>query len=286
MNNVAEGVGQHLHLDMPGPLDRLFKEERAVAERRLGLASATRKSFRHLAGPDDEAHPTAPTPGCGLQHNGITQGCRDACCDLGRLESTLASRNSRYAFRSGEIPRRHLVAKQGQRLRARADEGQSGRLASTGEGSTLGEEPISGVDTVAAAFDSHRHQRPGIQVSRDRIAARNADRAAFGRDACMQAKGIRRCEDADALNPETCRRAGDPYGDLAPVGDQNPFEHPTSPQGLADSLPCGLDGSRVAVIMSSQPPRRQRPMCSEAAPCVSRGLASSAPRSPRHTPAP
>ena len=38
VDDVAVAVGQDLHLDVPRPLDQLLEEQRAVAERRLGLA--------------------------------------------------------------------------------------------------------------------------------------------------------------------------------------------------------------------------------------------------------
>ena len=186
MHHLAACVRQHLHLDMPRPLDRFFKEQRTIAERRLSLAAAPGEGFRHFAIASDQTHPAPAATGRGFQHHGIAQGRSDLHRDLGGPERALTAWNGRHTCRFGQFPRRHLVAKQRQRLRARADESQSGRLASKGKGGTLGEETISGVHTVAAAFDSHCHQRPDIQVSRDRIAAGNADRAGFGRDARMQ----------------------------------------------------------------------------------------------------
>ena len=71
VHDVALAVGQHLHLDVARPRHELLEEQRAVAERGLGLALAAREGLVHLLGPRHGAHAAAAAAGRRLQHHRI-----------------------------------------------------------------------------------------------------------------------------------------------------------------------------------------------------------------------
>ncbi len=65
------GVADHLHLDVPRPLDVPLEEHGAVAERRHRLAPGAVDGGLHLVGPADDAHPRPPPPNAALTSTGI-----------------------------------------------------------------------------------------------------------------------------------------------------------------------------------------------------------------------
>ena len=225
MHDIAGGVGQHLHLDVAGALHGFFEEQCAVAERRLGLAAAAGEGFGHLAGLGDQPHAAPTTAGRGFEHDGIAESLGDLGRRFGRAEGAVAAGDGRHAQLGGQAPRRDLVAEQRESLGARPDEGQTLGRAGPGEGGVLGQEAIAGMHAVAAALERGGDQGRDVEIGRHRITARSADRPAMGGDPGVQTQGVGRREDADALHPQRIGGAGDPDGDLAPVGDQDPFEH-------------------------------------------------------------
>ena len=68
---VAVGIADDLHLDVPGPDDVLFEDYGVVPEGGHGLPSGALHGFRKLAGLRDGAHSPPPTPESGLDEDGI-----------------------------------------------------------------------------------------------------------------------------------------------------------------------------------------------------------------------
>ena len=68
---VAVGIADDLHLDVPRPDDVLFEDNGIVPEGGHGLPSGALHGFRKLAGLRDGAHSPPPTPESGLDEDGI-----------------------------------------------------------------------------------------------------------------------------------------------------------------------------------------------------------------------
>jgi hypothetical protein len=59
--------------------------------------------------------------------------------------------------------------------------------------------------------------------------------------------------DSDGLDAEIGGRAGDPDGDLAPVGDQQTLQARTSLRALANLASRAVDSDGIADIIGSAP---------------------------------
>src|SRR5918994_3272405 len=121
------GVGEHLDLDVAGPLDVPLAEHPLVAEGRGRLASRRFERLVELAGRADDAH-AAPAP-----TRGSLDDEREA--ELGRV----ALLDDRDAGAPRNPLRGELVPARAQRVAGRADPGEPRRLDRVGEAGTLRE---------------------------------------------------------------------------------------------------------------------------------------------------
>ena len=129
MHDIALAVAQHLDLDMPRPRHDLLQEERAIAERGLGLALAAREGLVHFRGLRHGAHAAPAAAGRGFQHHRVADGF---CQRLGRVARRQCRRRAGddgNVLRLGKGARLDLVAEQRQRCRSGADEAQAFGLA-------------------------------------------------------------------------------------------------------------------------------------------------------------
>ena len=90
VDDVAVGIADDLHLDVAGAFDVRLDEDRAVTERRCGLARACRDRVGELVGAAHDAHATAAAAGCRLDE----RRHRDAVGDLHRPSSPAVISNS------------------------------------------------------------------------------------------------------------------------------------------------------------------------------------------------
>ena len=200
----AVPIGEHLYLDMAGPLEVALAEDGGVAEGRLGLASGGRKGVLELVRRTDDAHAATAAAGSRLDQK------RKA--DLLRL----ALQQHRHTGLGCDALRRHLVASQAQRLRRRPDPGESRPLDGFGECSALGKEAVTGVHGVRLGLASGAHDLVGIQVRRHGNRTR--------RGSSVERPLVVGGRDGDRLDPEPVARAEDSGGDLAPVRDEQPCD--------------------------------------------------------------
>jgi hypothetical protein len=121
----------------------------------------------------------------------------------------------------GRGPGARLVAEQLQKLHARPDEGQPGLGAPPRKIAALGEEPVAGMDGIAARRSSRRDHRFGIQVGGRAPTGQGLDVVGHAQ---MQAPRVVLREHGNGRHAHVGRGAGDADGDLAPVGDQQ-FRH-------------------------------------------------------------
>ena len=147
----AVGVGEQLHLDVPGPLEVPLEIDAVVAEGRLRLSLRRLDRGSELAGRAHDAHAASAAAGRRLDDQRRLARLRDrghscARCDLLRGE---------------------LVAARAQRLRRRADPGQAGRGDRLGEAGVLGEEAVARMNCVRAQLLRRAKVLRGVEVGGD-----------------------------------------------------------------------------------------------------------------------
>ena len=125
---------------MPGPLEVALAEDAVVSERGLRLPLRRRESVLQLRGLADKSHAAPAAPCRGLDHDGVA--------DL----LGLPGRNDRNAGLGRDPLRLELVATRAQRLRRRADPGQSGGVHRLGEARVLGEEAVARMNRVRSGL--------------------------------------------------------------------------------------------------------------------------------------
>ena len=111
-----------------------------------------------------------------------------------------------------------------------ADEGDAARLAGLGEVGVFGEQPVAGVDGVAAGRDGGVEH--GVDVD---VGLGDGGRADVGRAvgfADMQGVGVGHGVDGVGLDAESAAGARDARGDFAAVGDQDAGEHDGAPDSV------------------------------------------------------
>ena len=137
----AVGVGDHLHLNVPGGWHVLLQEHRRVAERGRGFRPCLGQ--RGLQGGGLAGHPDAPPASAchRLDHDGVTQPGGVPPGLLDRVHDSATPRHDRHVDLLGQPLGRHLVPERADRRAARADEHDPGVLAALGERRVLGDEP-------------------------------------------------------------------------------------------------------------------------------------------------
>ena len=219
VHHLAVGVGEHLHLDVPGPLDGLLEEDRAVTEGSRRLARCADRRVLELARGAHEPEPPAAAARRRLDKQWETDL-------LGGLGGSLAvgqrpgGAQHRQSGADRRLPRPHLVAGQSQHLRRWADEGDPGVGARLGQRCALGQEAVARVQRVGARALCHLEQRGDVEVAPHRV-PRFAELVGLAGLGPVQAGPVLRRIDADGGQAELVRRADDPHGDLTAVGDQD-----------------------------------------------------------------
>ena len=154
-DDVAVLVGEELDLDVARTLDVALCEDRAVTERRLGLAARRRTRLLELARAPDDAHPAAASARGGLEDQ------REA--ELGRI----ARLDDGDPGLLRDLLRAELVARRLERLRRRPDPDEPGRLDRACELRVLGEKAVAGMDRVGARQPSRADVLLRVEVRGD-----------------------------------------------------------------------------------------------------------------------
>ena len=155
-------VAKDLDLDVPGAGDQALGIERTVAKGALRLRLATGEGFGDLGLAAHRAHAASAAARDRFQHDrradrGEERPRRLDVADDGALDH-------RRARAFGGLACAQLVAEEVERLRRRADEGQSGFSDGAGEGGVLGEEAVAGMDRVAAGRLGERDDPGPVEI--------------------------------------------------------------------------------------------------------------------------
>ena len=161
MDDVAEVVGEHLHLDMARVLDVLLHEHRAVAKVFLRFARGPFQFvFQVLFLPYD-VHAFAATACRRLDQDGIRQSV-GLCHDV--VVAAHGAEGDRDAVFYGHLSRFNLVTHQAHRLGVGADEDEVVGLACLHQLGALGEEAIARMDGVGTSIQSRIDDLTDVEV--------------------------------------------------------------------------------------------------------------------------
>ena len=221
VHDLPVGVGEDLHLDVPGALDQPFEEDRAVAERADRLPPRGGDRLGQLAGRGNDPHATtAPAEGGLDQHREPDLGL-GAIGQSGRQLLPVTDRDAgqhRHPGPGHQLLGRGLGAHGPDRRRRRADEGQSCGGAGFGEVRVLRQEPVAGVHRVGAGTRGRVDDQLRAQIGFRGRAARQRDRlVGLGHE---RRPGIGVREHRDGRDVQGPCGADYPGGDLAAVGDE------------------------------------------------------------------
>ncbi len=223
INHIAVLVAEHLNFDVAGIDDEFFDEDPVIAERRFRFGLGEAKAFGDLGSRMRDPHSLAAATGGGLDHDGIA----DLVGDLDRMffvldDAEVARHRRDFCFRGGFF-RFDLVAHGGDGAGIGSDEDDSRLGERARKGFALGQEAIAGMHGLraglAAGLDDLVHHE--IAVRSRRRPDQNRVIGHLDVERVPVSLGINR----DRLDPHTAGSLDDPAGDLAPIGDQNSFEH-------------------------------------------------------------
>ena len=222
MDGIAMRIGQHLDLDMAWLLDIFLDENAAVAESAYGLVHGGAEDLPELAVGAGDAHALATAAGRGLDHDRVADPARAGDSPLGVRDFAGVARHDGNARPLRKPLALDLVAHGGDGGRAGPDEHQPRRLDGLDEARILGEEAEARMDRLRAGVERRADDALTVQIAFRRRGPADGDRLVG--HAHMQGIGVGLGIDGHRADPEAPRGPGDPAGDLAPVGDQDPAE--------------------------------------------------------------
>ena len=214
----APAVGHDLHLDMPRVGHQPFGVDRAVAERRQGLAGTGGEGEFDLRLGLHHPHAAPAAASHGLEHHRAV--LLEEGLGAGQVDGAGAGQYGDLGL-GRQRPGLGLIAEQFEGLGGRADEGDLGCGAGPGEGGVLRQEAVAGVDGVAFGRLGRGDDPVDVEIG---FHAGALQRHGFVSGAHVQGGGVVLGEDGHAGHAQFRRRPGDADGDLAPVGDQHALE--------------------------------------------------------------
>ena len=139
------------------------------------------------------------------------------------LDQPFAPRHRGDLGQPGHLAGRVLVAQHGHGLRGRADEGDVAIAANLGEMGVLGQKPVARMDGLHVAHLGRADDAIDFQVAVAGLGRTDA----IGLVGHLQVGGaaVGLAEDGHGLHAQLAAGAEDPQGDLAPIGNENAFEH-------------------------------------------------------------
>jgi hypothetical protein len=187
-----------------------------------GLGSAAFVGTGQFLDGRDRPHAAAAAAAQRLDHHAGAGVSGEELARLRQGDRARAAGQQRDAAFGRQVPGPRLVAEQGQLLHRGADEGDSRLSAGLREIGALAQEPVAGMDRVAAALARDRQQRRNIEIGGRPL---GAQRHGFvGKPGVRQLRVVGRI-DRDAGRAEVADGAHQPQGDLTAIRDQYLVEH-------------------------------------------------------------
>ncbi len=219
MEDGPVGVGEHLHLDVPGPRDEPFEEQRRVAEGRLCDPVGRGDRGGQLLGALHHLHALA-TAAARRFHDE-----REPDLDAGRGERVVIERgigdalDDRHPSGGDVVLGPDLVPHELERSLVRADEDDPGCGERPREGRLLGQEAVAGVHRLRPGRQGGGDDGRDVEVALGGDRRSDPDRTVGEADV----RGVAVCVavDGDTLDAHGSETADDAAGDLAAVRDED-----------------------------------------------------------------
>ena len=247
MHDLAALIAENLHLDMARSRHVFFDQHARVAKGALRLARGALQGGFEFARRIDAAHALAAAAGDRLDEHGIADPPGLLLEKRRRLLVAVIARHDGDAGFLHQRLGRVLQAHRADRGGWRPDEDDACPRATFGEFGVFGKEAIAGMDATRAGLLGQSYDPAARQVAFARRG--RPDLMRLVGEPRVQRAAIRLRIDRDRAHAEPPRRANDPAGDLAAVGDQNGFEHARSPERPC-VLKAGTDGASGSRLYS------------------------------------
>ena len=165
MHDVAVGVAEHLHLDVPGPGDDLLEQDAGISERRLRLALRALERGRKIRVALDQAHAASAAAGHGLDHHRVADALGLAGERFRFLAVAAVARHNRHAGMRGDRLGLGLAAHAAHGVGRGANELDAGPPDGFREVGILGEEPVARMDTLGLRLQGNGDDLVAAQVA-------------------------------------------------------------------------------------------------------------------------
>ena len=214
-------VAEHLHFDMPGPVDKAFHIDGVVTEGGAGFRLAALERLGQIVAGAHDAHAAAAAAGDRLDdHGGAVTEAVAECLGLFQGGVGAGAGDHRHLALLRQHPGAGLVAEQGQGVRVRADEDQAGVHAGGGEIAALAEKAVTRMHRVAALLQRDLYQLLAVQIGGHALPGQ---RHRPVRHPGVQGPFVIGGVDRHGGDVQVRGGAGDAYGDFAAVGNQQLF---------------------------------------------------------------
>ena len=223
VDDVAVAVGEDLDLDVARAGDVGFEEDAGVAEAGGALALGAGEALGEVLRAVDAAHALAAAAGHGLDQHRIADAVGLGAQAVRGLVVAEVARRDRNAGLGHQALGGVLEAHGADGAGRRADPDQPGGNHGLGEGGVFRQKAVARMDRRSAALARGVEDPGGNEV-----AFRGGGGADGDRDvglAHVRRAGVGFGIDRDGAHAHAAGGADDAAGDLAPVGDEDTFDH-------------------------------------------------------------
>ncbi len=274
-DDLARGVAQQLHFDVPSRSDLALEIDGAIAECRARLARCGDQGRRKVAKRSSTRRmPRPPPPAAALTRSGkptASAAADDPVEGVGTVDGRgiERTRDDRHLGRNRSASCRQLVAECLDRVGARSDEHESRLDHGASERRALRQESVSRMDRFGAGRERRLDDQVGAEVTLPCRRRAQTHRLVGGYDVRGIDVGVG--VHGDRLDAKVATGADDAQGDLTAVGDEDARERCATVfvhrhGGCRDAarhrgmLPCFFGGlvSRLSASISSAAIRRGR----------------------------
>ena len=216
-------VGENLNFNMARMGEIALDQHTLIAERRQRLALGPGQFGCEISGCVHHAHPLATTAGTRLDQHRIADASGLEFQQFRRLVFAVIAGHQRHARFLHQRLRLALATHRADGGGRRADEHHTGFGAGIGKGRVLGQEAIARMHRLRAGAFAHVQDHIRAQIALPRWCRPDVIGLVGHRHMHGMRVGVGiHC---NRRNAEFARRADDPAGDFATVGDKNFAEH-------------------------------------------------------------
>ena len=255
-DHIAVRVGEHLRLDMAGPVEVALDEALAATESGHCLSDRRVVELRDLLDRARDLEAATATAEGGLDGDGQAVLLREGDDLVGVRHGVGSAGHLGCPGACGDVARGDLVAQRSDRIRRRSDPGESRVDDGLGEVGVLRQEAVAGMHGVGTGSLGDVDDLGDVEVGLGRAGAAEGEGLVGHLD--VQGVAVRVGVDGDGGEAGIAAGPGDSDGDFATVGDEDLLHALQSREacsGRVSACPLRGKGGRSP---SSWPPPRPR----------------------------